>query len=249
MEIAIGLFIGFAIGCTGVGGGTLTAPALILFLSLPPRASVATALLFSAVVKIAASGTYLLRRQVNLRVLVYLLGGGLPGAVAGAVMMGHLKGSKSEQWILAVVGVIIAASAVSGLTIDRAGKRGPGERLHLLSPFALAIGLETGFSSAGAGALGSIMLLNLTSLAPVVVVGTDLWFGLITSATGGMIHAFAGFCNWIVLAKLVPAGIAGSIAGATLSPKLPAKALRTVVLLCAASVGILLVVKAVWSTY
>jgi len=69
MQIVIGLVIGVAIGSTGVGGGTLTAPALILLLGYSPRIAVATALLYSAVVKIGAAVVYLSRQQVNFRVL------------------------------------------------------------------------------------------------------------------------------------------------------------------------------------
>jgi uncharacterized membrane protein YfcA len=247
MVIAIGLVIGFSIGCTGVGGGVLTAPALVLLMGFSPRASVNTALIFSALVKLCVSGMYLFQRQVDFRVLAYLLGGGIPGVIGGAVLLESLKNSKSEKWILTAIGLIISASALSSLVMSFRSRREKTARLYVLPPFALAIGLETGFSSAGAGALGSILLLNFTALAPIAIVGTDLWFGLITSATGGTIHALVGGGNWSILAKLVPAGIIGSLAGAAISRKLPSNSLRIAVLACATLVGILLIVRSILS--
>jgi uncharacterized protein len=243
MEILIGLVIGFAIGTTGVGGGTLTAPALILILGFTPRASVTTALIFSAMAKISASAIYAWKRQVNYGVLIYLLLGGVPGAIAGSLIIEHFRSGKSEAWVLLVVGAIITSSAVASLMFRPQARKNAGNRFHFLLPPAFAIGVETGFSSAGAGALGSVLLLNFTSLAPAVVVGTDLCFGLITSASGGIVHAFAGSSNWPVLARLIPAGMVGTLAGAMVSHRLPSKALRVGILICAAFVGILLCVR------
>ncbi len=245
MEILIGLVIGFAIGTTGVGGGTLTAPALMLILGFTPRASVTTALIFSAIVKIAASLIYGGKRQVNYRVLTYLLLGGVPGAVAGSLIIEHFQSVRSEAWILLVAGLIITTSAIISLTVHPKIERNAGNRFNFLLPPAFVIGIETGFSSAGAGALGSVLLLNFTRLLPAAVVGTDLSFGLIISASGGIVHAGAGNCNWEVLAKLIPAGILGSFVGATMSPRLPAKALRVAILACAACVGLFLCFRSV----
>jgi uncharacterized membrane protein YfcA len=245
VEILIGLVIGFAIGVTGVGGGTLTAPALILLLGFSARAGIATALVFSATVKIWASGIYLWRREVDFRVLGYMIAGGLPGAILGASAIQRLRGGRSDGWILAIVGAIVAISAASSLF--RIGKSNPGARSRpaLLPVFTFPIGLETGFSSAGAGALGSVVLFNLTALSPTTVVGTDLWFGMIISGLGGSIHALAGSCDWAALARLVPAGVVGTILGAFVSRALPAKILRSVALACATGVGILLLCKGI----
>src|SRR5262249_2455627 len=115
MELLIGLLIGIAIGSTGVGGGTLTAPALILLMGYSPRVAVATALVFSAVVKIGASVVYLTRRQVDFRVLGRLLIGGLPGAALGALALQGFRTTKANDWILFTVGMIVASSALINL--------------------------------------------------------------------------------------------------------------------------------------
>jgi uncharacterized membrane protein YfcA len=97
MEIVLGFLIAVLIGLTGVGGGVITAPALILFLGVSPAESVGTALLFTAIVKLVAAPVYLARKQVNFRILGLLLAGGLPGVLAGSYFLARL--SKS-QWRL-----------------------------------------------------------------------------------------------------------------------------------------------------
>src|ERR1700719_915001 len=104
MEILIGLVVGFVIGSTGVGGGSLTAPLLIMVRGFQPRIGVATALVFSALVKVCVSGVYVWRRQVDLRALAYLLGGGMPGAAVGALLVQQVRENSLEGWVLAAIG-------------------------------------------------------------------------------------------------------------------------------------------------
>ena len=147
MELIIGLLIGAAIGATGVGGGTLTAPALILLMGYQPRTAVATALIFSAVVKIWASGVYLARRQVDFSILWRLLAGGLPGTILGAFALQGLRTSQANQWILLAVGVTVAISALVNLMNIRKRDRESGTRPNWIPVLSLPIGLESGFSS------------------------------------------------------------------------------------------------------
>ena len=106
--------------------------------------------------------------------------------------------------------------------------------------FSFLIGLEVGFSSAGAGALGTVLLFSRTMLAPTKVVGTDLVFGLIVSACAGGIHLAAG--NWIppVLSALLVGGLPGAVTGSMLAGRIPADALRKLTLSWAALLGLIL---------
>jgi uncharacterized protein len=241
MEFVIGILIGFAIGATGVGGGTLMAPALIFILGFPTRTAVATALLFSSFVKLMASSIYLWKRRVDVRILTCLLCGGIPGSIIGAIILERLNNKKYEAWVFFIIGTIIVASAASSLFQFKISDESAKRRLNLLPIFSFIIGSETGFSSAGAGALGTVMLFNFTTLSPSLVVGTDLAFGLIISILAGGIHV--GSCDYITLCKLVPAGIVGALVGFRASLGLPVKTLRKAVLLCAILVGFLLLRK------
>ncbi len=247
MELLIGLVIGFVIGASGVGGGTLTAPALIAILRFSPRTAVATALVFSAAVKIAAAIVYVWRRQVNFRVLGYLLVGGMPGALLGAVLINQLKSRTADSWLIALIGILVIVSAASGLLRFSNDQSGAQLKPRSLLFFGLPIGFETGFSSAGAGALASVLLLNVASLAPTAVVGTDLLFGMFTSAAGGAVHALTGNCNWASLALLVPGGLTGAVVGARFGHALPSHIFRRSLLLWAAFMGLLLIYKGLFS--
>jgi uncharacterized membrane protein YfcA len=88
------------------------------------------------------------------------------------------------------------------------------------------IGAEVGFSSAGAGALGSAALLSLTALAPAQVVGTDIAFGFTLSLIGSGAHWFSHASNPELLLQLIAGGVVGAITGTLLSTRVPRRPLR-----------------------
>ncbi len=235
MEILLGFAIAAAIGLTGVGGGVLTAPLLIVCLDMPATVAVGTALLFVAVAKIAAVPFYLCRGQVNRRALCNMLSGGVPGVVAGSLL---LTGA-GNHIVLGAVGLTVAFSAA--LTLMRALSPAPSavgaDRPALLRLASAVIGLEVGFSSAGAGALGTLALFHYSRLEPAGVVGTDLVYGFILAAIGGGAHFAAGSYNGPVLLKLACGGLAGAFVGAHLSSVIPPRPLRIAISLLLVALG------------
>lgn len=234
MAFVLGFLIAFAIGVTGVGAGTITAPLLILALGLPPEVAVGTALLFGFLVKVPAGGVYLLRGQVEGRALGLLLLGGLPGVLLGSLALWALKGAK--DLVLLLVGLTVVLSA--GLGLLKGLRRAEGrERPWLLPPAAFGIGLEVGFSSAGAGALGTLLLLHATRLSPQKVVGTDLLFGLFLALLGGGAHLALGAVDPALLPPLALGGVLGSTLGALFATRLPKEPLRVALLLWLLFIG------------
>jgi len=235
MEAVVGFLIALMIGLTGVGGGTLTVPVLILFLGIPTAEAVGTALTFSALVKIPACVVYLRQKKADFRVLRYLLLGGLPGVVLGSLTLGRLEGAGLKDLVLIAVGVTIAVTAALNLArlLRGDGERDPPaqDRSRLLPWLTLPIGLEVGFSSAGAGALGTLILLYFTPLAASQIVGTDLLFGMALSTVGGGLHLGMGDWNRALFLRLVAGGIPGALAGARLATVLPARTLRVALLI------------------
>src|SRR5947209_4960882 len=158
MAILLGFLIAIAIGVTGVGGGILTAPILILFLGMPPVESVTVALLFAAAVKLLIAPAYVWRKQVDFRILGKLLAGGIPGVLLGSLTLERLNSARQSKILYAVLGVTIALAA--GLNLWRLRKQTAPtpvrDRSGWLPLLALPIGAEVGFSSAGAGALGTL---------------------------------------------------------------------------------------------
>ena len=100
------------------------------------------------------------------------------------------------------------------------------DRSPLLSWLMFPVGAEVGFSSAGAGALGSAALLSMTPLAPAQVVGTDIVFGFVVSLIGSGAHWFTHASNPELLLQLIIGGVAGAIGGTLLSKRIPRRPLR-----------------------
>ena len=102
----------------------------------------------------------------------------------------------------------------------------PPDRSPLLAWLMFPVGAEVGFSSAGAGALGSAALLSLTTLLPAQVVGTDIAFGFIISLIGSGAHWFSHASNPELLIHLIEGGVAGAIVGTLLGTRVPRRQLR-----------------------
>ena len=106
---------------------------------------------------------------------------------------------------------------------------------------AFPIGVESGFSSAGAGALGTVLLLNYSEMAPAQVVGTDIIFGLVLAVIGSAAHWTFGSISTPVLLQLLAGGVPGVVLGCLLARKVPAQKLKAVVAAVALAAGLQLV--------
>jgi uncharacterized protein len=228
MEFVLGFLIACAVGLTGVGAGSITAPVLILFFHLKPTVAVGTALSFSAAIKFAVLPVYLRRRQVDFRILMLLILGGIPGVLFGVHVLSQLNTGNHQVFLFLLLGVTIFTVSITNLyrTIRNRLLTAHADGERWLPLIAALIGGEVGFSSAGAGALGALVLLNLTKLAPAQVVGTDMVFGFSLSLIGGGLHLFAGQYDWPILIKLVSGGLVGVLFGARLSSVIPPRPLR-----------------------
>jgi len=229
MDFAIGFVIAVVIALTGVGAGVITAPFLILFLHIPVAIAVSTALAYSAIVKLIVVPVQIVRRQVNYRVLGFMLVGGLPGVVLGSILFRHVSAQGPSAVLYFVLGAIILFSAgwhiysyFRPLGIARPAR----DRSRMIGAIMLPIGAEVGFSSSGAGALGTVALLGMTSLTTAQVVGTDLAFGLAITLVGTGIHLFGGHYAGALLLKMAVGGVVGGMVGTGVAPRIPNRKLR-----------------------
>jgi len=246
MEYLLGFLIACAVGLTGVGAGSITAPVLILFFHMKPALAVGTALGFSAAIKLVVVPLYIRRHQVDYRILGLLCLGGIPGVLFGATVMSQLNMRNHEGGIFLLLGTTIFVVSIGSLyrTIRNRLTISTVDHARWLPPIAALIGGEVGFSSAGAGALGALVLLNLTALTPARVIGTDMIFGFILSLIGGGLHFFGGDYNSPMLLKLVVGGVVGSLVGARLSAVIPPRPLRLALSIWLALLGLQLCWKA-----
>jgi uncharacterized protein len=240
-HLLLGFLIALSVGLTGIGGGSFTVPALLLVAGLPPVEAVGTTFVFAGVLRLVAAPFYLATRQVHSRYFRLLLLGAVPGLVIGMVALRILAKQDSNALIVLLVGMLLTLSS-SVSFVPRAQVPGFARKnSHWLPWLAFPIGVESGFSSAGAGALGTVLLLNYSEMVPAQVVGTDLVFGLVLATIGSAIHWTFGSVSTAVLAQLLLGGIPGVIAGCFLSRKLPAQRLKTVVAVIAICAGLQLV--------
>jgi uncharacterized membrane protein YfcA len=241
MHYLVGFLIAVAVGLTGVGGGSFTVPALVLLAGLTAGEAVGTAFLFAGVLRLIAAPFYLAGKQIHSRYLVLLLKGAVPGLLVGTWVLRTMNRDAGNPVVLVVLGVLLAGS--SSLTfIRRVQNPGFAANNHRWLPWlALPIGVESGFSSAGAGGLGTVLLLNYSEMTPAQVVGTDLLFGLVLAVIGGTIHWNFGSINLPILSQLLMAGIPGVVLGCLLAPKIAANKLKTAVAIVALVAGLQLV--------
>jgi len=243
MTIVLGFLIAAVVGLTGMGGGTFTTPVLVLLLGLPAGVAVGTAMVFAAVLRLLAAPVYLVRQQVHGRYVYVLLLGAIPGLLIGTWLLHRLRGASYTPAVLVAIGVMLAISSAITFIPRLQMPHFARDRRRWLSLIAVPIGIETGFSSAGAGALGSILLLNFSELVPAQVVGTDLLFGIVLALIGSAFHAAWGSIDTVTLTQLLVGGIPGVLFGCAASRRLSPRKLRTAVAL----VGIVLGLQLVWS--
>jgi uncharacterized membrane protein YfcA len=229
MQYIIGFIIALFIALTGVGAGTITVPILVLFLKVPAPVAVGIGLMFSAAIKLILVPSQILRRNVAWRTLGFMLLGGAPGVLVGSLFLRHLIGAGSQNLLNAILGAILVSTASWQLAFSlrpTKDNRGTRDRSPLLSWLMFPVGAEVGFSSAGAGALGSAALLSLTPLAPAQIVGTDIVFGFLLSLIGSGAHWFSHATNPQLLMELIAGGVFGAISGTMLSTRIPRRPLR-----------------------
>lgn len=250
LHLLIGFSIAVMIALTGVGAGVVTAPLLIIFLHVPVEIAVSTALAYAAVVKLIVVPVQMWRKQVSYRILMWMLLGGIPGVIVGSLLFGHVARHGPKSLLYIVLGSIIIFS--SGWQIFRhfrpdAIRRPAKDRPKWIGYLTFPIAAEVGFSSSGAGALGTVALLGLTSLTAAQVVGTDLTFGLALSVVGTGVHMIGGTYDGALLLKLAIGGVFGALAGSGVAPRIPNRQLRFALSLWLMVIGFQFVYQAVFA--
>lgn len=238
MYAIIGFMIAMAVGMTGIGGGSFTVPVLALIAGLTTGEAVGTAFLFAGILRLIAAPFYLAGKQIHSKYLWLLLKGAVPGLLIGIVILRLLNRNTASPLVIILLGAILMASS-SATFIRRIQNRGFVRKNSRWLPWlALPIGVQSGFSSAGAGALGTMLLLNYSEMTPAQVVGTNLLFGLVLAVIGSAFHWTFGTMNMPVLFQLLAGGIPGVVFGCMLARRISAVRLKTVVAMIAILAGL-----------
>lgn len=256
-EISVVAFaVGVVVGMTGVGGGALMMPFLVLLFGVPARIAVGTDLLFAALTKTAGVSIHGLRGTIDWQVVRYLSLGSLPAAAMtgwGIFLRGQ-ESPKIDRFILNALGIMLVLTALSLLAKNRL--HGVGRQLRLRSaarfkrmqPAATVlagavIGVMVTLTSVGAGALGAVALLYLypLRLTPAKLVGTDLAHAIPLACVAGVSHWYLGNIDWALLGWMLLGSVPGVLLGAHWGTRAHPAVLRPVlaVLLIASGAKIL----------
>jgi uncharacterized membrane protein YfcA len=234
-----GFAVGAIVGLTGVGGGSLMTPLLVLGFGVPAVTAVGTDLLFAGLTKAGGAVSHGLKGHVDWRVAGLLAAGSVPGTAlalwglsalppAGAATKMLVSGALGVMLLLTALALVFRARLVEWARA-RAARGGGLERhrnLVTVSTGAL-IGVAVTFSSVGAGAIGvTALILLFPLLSTVRVVGTDIAHAVPLTLLAGFGHAALGNVDWTLLVSLLAGSLPGILLGSQLAPRIPERALR-----------------------
>ncbi len=257
--IVSGLLVGFLVGLTGVGGGSLMTPLLVFLFGFAPKTAVGTDLLFASITK--GVGVFVhhgKHRSVEWKIVMQLSLGSIPAAMVVIYLLENVikKDESVTALISMTLGVALILTSVSLFVRNRliAARQQSHESAvqrithterfgRWQTPITVFTGLVLGvlvtLSSVGAGALGTVALFFLyPRLATVRIVGTDLAHAIPLTAVAGLGHLHMGNVDFNLLGSLLIGSLPGIYLGSHLSAKIPEKILRPILATLLLLIGI-----------
>jgi uncharacterized membrane protein YfcA len=250
---ASGLFVGFLVGLTGVGGGSLMTPILVLLFGIHPATAVGTDLLYAAATKAAGTLVHGMKGSVDWQVTTRLAAGSVPAATLTLILL-HRYGMNSPRGahlIQVVLGAALLITAVAlifrpqltALAARRRREPGQARTLAFTILTGAILGVLVSLTSVGAGAIGVTVLLLLYPTLPTTrIVGSDIAHAVPLTLLAGAGHWLLGSIDWSLLLSLLIGSLPGIVLGSFLSTRAPDKLLRNVLAATLTLVGVKLVI-------
>ena len=246
-----GALTGFVVGLTGVGGGALMTPILLIFFGVSPTTAIATDLWFAAITKLVGARVHHTNGNVDWQVAKRLWLGSLPMALLIVVIVSLGAQVAKVDWLTKAIGIVLLITAIGLLVAPKLvayarGRRiGQPERFKAVQPALTVVsggvlGLCVALTSVGAGALGSVMLLYLYPLrmTPHRLVATDIVHAIPLAVVAGLGYLFAGMVDWWMLASLLVGSIPTVLLGSLLAGKIPGRAVQLALALVLIAAGV-----------
>ncbi|HEX9879762.1 MAG TPA: sulfite exporter TauE/SafE family protein [Candidatus Binatia bacterium] len=250
---SVGFLVGVLIGMTGMGGGALMTPILVLGFGISPSVAVGTDLIYAAVAKSAGVWVHHRHGTIRWKIVRLLAAGSVPSAILTVFLLAQIKslGVNYDRFITLVLAVaLILTSAV--LVVK--SLRRPAEKITGPSPMesrlrrhrkaftvlaGVLVGVLVSLSSVGAGVLGVAMLLFLYPRLPVMsIAGTDLAYAVPVAAVAGLGHLQIGHVDYALLGALLVGALPGTYLGGRLGTRLPDRVVRPILAACLFAVGL-----------
>lgn len=255
--VAFGLGVGLLVGMTGIGGGSLMTPLLILVFGVKPITAVGTDLAYGAVTKTVGGFKHFRQGTVDMSLSGWMAVGSVPAAIGGVYVLEALERAHGEDFDdLLILLLAIALLFCGAMTLARALflKRLHGrerdtiemETRHKVAAVALGVfvGFVLGVTSAGSGALIAVGLILLFRLVPTRVVGTDVFHAAILLWAAAIAHLVSGNVDFALAGTILIGSIPGVWVGSHMSVRVPTDALRTTLAVVLLGSGLGLLAKA-----
>ena len=255
--VAFGLGVGVLVGMTGIGGGSLMTPLLILVFGVKPVTAVGTDLAYGAVTKTVGGIKHLRQKTVDMPLSVWMGVGSVPAAIGGVYALGAIERSYGDAFddtlILALAitllfcGIMTLARAlflkrIAGRERDSV-QMGRPEKVRAVI-LGVVVGFVLGVTSAGSGALIAVGLIMLFQLVPQRVVGTDVFHAAILLWAAALAHIVAGNVDFLLAGNILLGSVPGVWLGSHMSVRIPVATLRTVLAVVLIGSGLGLLTKA-----
>jgi uncharacterized membrane protein YfcA len=229
--LTFGFLVGALVGLTGIGGGSLLTPLLILVAGVRPAVAVGTDLAFAAITKAVGAGLHARGGTADLRLALRLAAGGVPGALLGAFLIGQLdRTGAADPLLTRLLGIVLLVAAAAGLfrALGLNWSAGLGDQPGTAAAAGLGfgVGVLVGITSIGAGSLLMALFALLYRLPASRAVGTDVVYGAVLAAAAAAAHGIGGRVELPMLASLLVGSIPGVLLGSWMCGWLPARPVR-----------------------
>lgn len=257
LVILFGFCVGILVGTTGVGGGSLMTPALILVFGTAPTTAIGTDLAYAAVTKTVGGWRHFRSGTVDMKIALWLATGSIPGALGGVWVLHVLEDALGHEafddTLLKMVGVALLITSVAVLA--RALLRHVKGERETVEPFetrhkvaAVLVGVSVGFvlglTSAGSGALIAVGLIMVYRLTPRRVVGTDVFHAALLLWVASLAHLVSGNVDLLLAGNILIGSVPGVWIGSGLATRLPEGTLRPALGIVLLAAGLALLNKA-----
>ena len=255
--VAFGLGVGILVGMTGIGGGSLMTPMLILVFGVTPTTAIGSDLAYAAVTKTVGGYKHWSQRTVDAQLSGWMALGSVPAAIGGVYVLTLLEDWLGHDFEDTVIYLLAAALLLTGAaTLIRALLKrmqarerdtiDPMERRHKVAAvlLGLSVGFVLGVTSAGSGALIAVGLIMLFRLTPQRVVGTDVFHAAIVLWAAGLAHVTAGNVDFGLVGTILLGSVPGVWLGSHWSVRVDPAVLRTTLAVVLIGAGLALLIKA-----
>ncbi len=242
-----GLLVGFLVGLTGVGGGSLMTPFLVTVVGVSAPTAIGTDMVFATLTKLTGSVQHYRQQSVNVEIAVFLGLGSIPAGLLGVATLEWMEAAFDPETLKSVMITIIALTlVVVGTSLiyreyfmpqrgetPRSGVwdgKSPMSRRRRAYTvvFGAMGGYLVGLTSIGSGSVMAVILLLLYPIAPAVIVGTDIAHATVLSLVVGLAHMTQGNVDFSLAGTLLLGSIPGVLVGSRIAPWLPGKPLKTI---------------------